>query len=379
MNIPWHTGVKIKLLFLLLFNLISSTTWASCFFDQPALGSTAPPPAIFRYPGATYTLSTSTHTVGSYIGDHNANVVNGNQVVKVDCNSGSGFYNNVGTQNIATNPSNAPTFDLTSATTLPTPIPGIGYNLRSNLSDFSNFSGEKLCILSGYTNYCQPYSGARSGPYFNNENPTIPPESNNYYKYYRTANANLKLSFYVIGALTPGSYTINSGTTLGEVRAGANISSEALLRAETSGIYRFNVTQPCTVTTTNISVSLGTQKANQFVNVGDASTPTAFDINLTGCSASSVHITITGTADPNYTNAATNGVLATTGGATGVGIQLRRRDTSVVMPLNQDNTWTSNYTSGSLTLPMEARYIKNNVAVTAGQANATATFTMSYP
>ena len=124
---------------------------------------------------------------------------------------------------------------------------------------------------------------------------------------------------------------------------------------------------------------MGTQKANQFVNVGYASTPTAFDINLTGCSVSGVSITITGTADTHYTDAATNGVLATTGGATGVGIQLRRRDTSAVMKLNQVNTWTSNYTSGSLTLPMEARYIKNNVAVTAGQANATATFTMSYP
>jgi type 1 fimbria pilin len=86
-----------------------------------------------------------------------------------------------------------------------------------------------------------------------------------------------------------------------------------------------------------------------------------------------------GTADPNYTNAAADGVLATNGGSTGVGVQLRRRDTSAVMPLNQDNTWSSNYTSGNLTLPMEARYMKNNEAVTAGQANATATFTMSYP
>lgn len=370
MNIPQHLEMKIKLFSLLLCTFISSTTWASCFSNQPS--STAPPPAIFRYPGATYSsLSTST-TVGTLIGEFGANVVNGNQVFSVGCNTGSGFYNNVGTQTVAAAPSDAPTFDLTSAVTLPTPIPGIGYNLRSGLQDTNTYSGEKLCLLANHTNYCQPYNGARDGPWFNNES------DSGYFKYYRTNNASLRLRFYVIGALTPGSYTIPSGTTLGEVRAGANSSSEALLRAETSGIYKFIVTQPCTVTTTNIAVSLGTQKTNQFVNVGDASTPTPFDINLTGCSANSVHITITGTADTHYTNAANNGVLATSGGATGVGIQLRRRDTSAIMKLNQDNTWTSSYTSGSLTLPLEARYIKNNVAVTAGQANATATFTMSY-
>ena len=342
------------------FCLISHPGWSLCFSSV----SGSAPPVVFVYPEQTGTIST-TAAIGTMIRQWDAGASDTSQVWRADCGStlGAGYTNMVGTQAVAANPASPPTFNLTGLA-----IPGIGYSLTSNSSD-----NEKLCVV-GSSNYCDAYSGSRYGPWYNNDAASDP-----LYHYYRSSSANLKLKFYVIGALTPGSYTIPSGTTLGEVRLGGNSSAEAVLRARTSGVITLNVTQPCTVTTTEIAVSLGTQKASQFVNVGDASTPTAFDINLTGCSASSVHINITGAADPNYTNAATNGVLATSGGATGVGIQLRRRDTSAIMKLNQDNTWTSSYTSGSLTLPLEARYIKNNVAVTAGQANATATFTMSYP
>ena len=342
------------------FCLISHPGWSLCFSSV----SGSAPPVVFVYPEQTGTIST-TAAIGTMIRDYDAGASDTSQIWSADCGNtpGAGYTNMVGTQAVAANPASPPTFNLTGLA-----IPGIGYSLTSNSSD-----NEKLCVV-GSSNYCDAYSGSRYGPWYNNE-----AASNPLYHYYSSSSANLKLKFYVIGALTPGSYTIPSGTTLGEVRLGGNSSTEAVLRARTSGVITLNVTQPCTVTTTNIAVSLGTQKTSQFVNVGDASTPSAFDINLTGCSASSVHINITGTADPNYTNAANNGVLATSGGATGVGIQLRRRDTSAIMKLNQDNTWTSSYTSGSLTLPLEARYIKNNVAVTAGQANASATFTMSYP
>jgi type 1 fimbria pilin len=344
----------------IVFCLMSHPGWSLCFSSI----SGSAPPVVFAYPTQTGTIST-TASIGTFIRQWDAAATDTSQIWRSDCGNtqGAGYTNFVGTQAIASNPASPPTFNLTGLA-----IPGIGYSLTSNSSD-----NEKLCVVGG-NNYCEPYNGSRYGPSYDNEAATDP-----LYHYYRSSSANLKLTFYVIGALTPGSYTIASGTTLGEVRLGGNSSAEAVLRARTSGVITLNVTQPCTVTTTNIAVSLGTQKANQFVNVGDAGPATPFDINLTGCSASSVHITLTGTADPNYTNAATDGVLATTGGSTGVGVQLRRRDTSAVMPLNQDNTWSSNYTSGNLTLPMEARYMKNNEAVTAGQANATATFTMSYP
>ena len=338
----------------IIFCLMSHPGWSLCV---TSISGTAPP-VVFLYPSKTANIATTAIGEITELEVKDSKPTDSSQIWKAECGNtqGSGYINSVGTQAVVTIGTNIPYFNLTGLA-----IPGIGYALISN-----NRDNEKLCVV-GSNNYCDAYSGSRYGPWYNNPN-----DPN--YDYYESNSATLQIKFYVIGALTPGHYTIASGTTLGEVRLGG---TETVLRVRTSGVITLNVIQPCTVTTTNIAVSLGTKTVSQFVNVGDASTPTPFDIKFTDCPASGVSITITGTADTHYTNAATYGVLATTGGATGVGIQLRRRDTGVVMPLNLQTTWTS--TSGIPTLPMEARYIKNNVAVTAGQANATATFTMSYP
>ena len=190
-------------------------------------------------------------------------------------------------------------------------------------------------------------------------------------------NPDVRIEFWVTTErLIPGTYTLARGTQLGRVEFG----SKTVWRIDLSVDVIFIVTPSCTISTTYISVPLGSQSKSQFINVNDASASVPFNIDLTGCAANKVNITINGTADPDYTNAITNGVLQLTqetGHATGVGIQLRRADHSV-LPLNTLYNWKSTYTSGSFTLPLEARYIKNNAAVTAGKANSVANFVMSF-
>ncbi|BFO08947.1 hypothetical protein GGER_14570 [Serratia rubidaea] len=68
--------------------------------------------------------------------------------------------------------------------------------------------------------------------------------------------------------------------------------------------------------------------------------------------------------------------IAPGGTASGVGIQLLHNNTPVkfgtLLPV------ANTVVSGPITIPLVARYYQTASAITAGQANGTATFTMTY-
>ena len=134
----------------------------------------------------------------------------------------------------------------------------------------------------------------------------------------------------------------------------------------------------CMVSTTSASqtVTLGQVSSSALAVVDSTAASTAFKIDLTACPASvtTASVKFDGTAYQGD-----NSVLALDSGsvASGVGIQIRNADGSVLplytasssIPLAQGTTNTLNF---------NAAYIAKAVPVTAGTANAVATFSVIY-
>ncbi|MGE9553592.1 fimbrial protein [Erwinia amylovora] len=143
-------------------------------------------------------------------------------------------------------------------------------------------------------------------------------------------------------------------------------------------IAAFNVTTiACTVSSTAISVPMGTVEKRAFGGVGtwpgDANTR-SFILPLNSNAGTRVNVQI----DGNVQNAS-QGVLNLTGGtgsASGVGIQLLYQNAP--LPLSSPvNTGTAT-SEGTYNIPLQARYYQTGSSITAGTANASATFTLTY-
>ncbi|EOC1345420.1 fimbrial protein [Cronobacter turicensis] len=127
-----------------------------------------------------------------------------------------------------------------------------------------------------------------------------------------------------------------------------------------------------------LAVDLGSVSKTAFTGVGSTTNITSFVLQLKNCpeTIKTAAIKFGGNADLDNVN-----VLALTGGtgaASGVGIQLVDADGT---PLNL-YTASADYTleTGTATNSLEfgARYIQTAAAVTAGTANGSSTFTVTY-
>lgn len=129
----------------------------------------------------------------------------------------------------------------------------------------------------------------------------------------------------------------------------------------------------------NKTVNLGSVASKQFTGVGSSSGPYPFNITLEDCgpTASGVAVTFSGVA-----NSVNNQLLATdniSGAATGVAVGILDYASEALIPINTASpiyTLTPNQTSA--VLHFYARYTAVANLVTAGTANATATFQMNY-
>lgn len=154
----------------------------------------------------------------------------------------------------------------------------------------------------------------------------------------------------------------------------------------TGGVVSFSgniVNTPCIIDNDDASqtVNLGQYRKDSFTGKSSVSSPVGFDIKLTGCATETfknVSLTFTGITVPDEAQILAP-VATQTGGetATGVGIQILQNSklvnvdglkTTDVMKLNE----------GDSTLRFQARYIALADAVTAGSANASADFTITY-
>ncbi|HHU4047293.1 TPA: fimbrial protein [Enterobacter cloacae] len=132
----------------------------------------------------------------------------------------------------------------------------------------------------------------------------------------------------------------------------------------------------CTVKTTSIPVPLGRKVSADFAGPGSTTTDETFNIPLSCTAGTKVNITLDGTPHPS----GAAGVLALSPSATGkvatgVGVQVLYKNTPVTFG-NKISTGTA--PSGDYTIPLVGRYYQTDAKVTGGEANATATFTMTY-
>jgi major type 1 subunit fimbrin (pilin) len=208
--------------------------------------------------------------------------------------------------------------------------------------------------------------------------------------------AQFKVAFVKIG-------TIRSGFSTGSLRIvdyypvwyGRSTSSSALTYGTKNLQYsnitissvQFNVVPPsCDITTdsANASVTLQPASVKAFTAIGTTANPKNFNINLVNCyKLPVISMTLSGNANPDYAGAASKGVLASTGGATGVGVQLLNNQTGTPVPIALGTptgmgTVTGNGQSDSYAISLVAQYIKTTNAMTPGTVSASATFTLTY-
>lgn len=132
----------------------------------------------------------------------------------------------------------------------------------------------------------------------------------------------------------------------------------------------------CTVSSDSITtpVALGTVSSKAFSGSGTTAAATKFTINIASCPDTVTSASVRFDGTPNTAN---NKVLAVTGGATNVGIGIYEADSSTLIPL-QNNSKAQALVTGTNQLSYIAKYYAVADGVTAGDANATATFTITY-
>ncbi|MEQ4664175.1 fimbrial protein [Providencia rettgeri] len=152
------------------------------------------------------------------------------------------------------------------------------------------------------------------------------------------------------------------------------------------GIINFTgsiVNTPCVVDNddTSQTVKLGQFRQDAFTGADSTSSPVGFDIKLTGCAIDTFKkaaVTFSGIAVPNSTDKlALTASQAGQSTASGVGIQILQNSAAVKV---DGSTPTSAVllSKGDSTLRFQAQYVALNNQVTAGEANASADFTITY-
>lgn len=125
---------------------------------------------------------------------------------------------------------------------------------------------------------------------------------------------------------------------------------------------------------TDFTVALGKYGANEFAAAGDTTVPKAFALRLKNCPATVTNAAVRfgGTPDGSDDVLSLNSVST----ASNVGVQLYNKDASV-LPLFADSQVFA-IAAGDNKLDFKASYIATAVPVTAGTANADATFSIVY-
>ncbi len=143
-----------------------------------------------------------------------------------------------------------------------------------------------------------------------------------------------------------------------------------------NGTGNINIVQP-TCTTPSKQVPLGDHPIGEFKGVGTGTEARRFTIDLNNCPAGLAGISYR--IDPVGTALSTaNGVLAlNTGGARGVGLQIRREN-GATLPLSSVISFMRSPAQGNYSIALQARYYQAAQSISAGPANASLQFTIVY-
>ncbi|MDO8235634.1 fimbrial protein [Citrobacter werkmanii] len=182
----------------------------------------------------------------------------------------------------------------------------------------------------------------------------------------------IKAELIKTGDITGG--TLNSG-----MLARASVVNQFYFANATLNGTNTITSVACSVTTPDVNVKLDQHKKSEFTGPGSATAWQAFNIALDCNKNSRINVRIDATQDPSNVagvikldNAA--GDLA----ATGIGVQLYFVPDNSAVQFGQTKFYYTSPNGGSETVQLKARYYQTTSAITAGEANATATFTLTY-
>lgn len=160
------------------------------------------------------------------------------------------------------------------------------------------------------------------------------------------------------------------------------IGGAAATAQAADGTIQFNGTiidAACTVTPASAgqTVTLGQVSDSALSSVGATAAATAFQIDLTSCPAAATTAAIKFDGTPYQGDNSALELTNVSGVATGVGIEIRDADNSVLPLFTASNPVTLSQT-GTNSLKFSAAYVAKSATVTAGPADATATFSVIY-
>ncbi|ODN20022.1 fimbrial protein [Klebsiella pneumoniae] len=169
---------------------------------------------------------------------------------------------------------------------------------------------------------------------------------------------------------------------------GGTLDSGMLARASVANQFYFaNVTlngtntitsESCSVTTNPVNVPLGDHDKSEFSGPGSATAWQTFNINLSCIQGARINVRIDATAD---SDAGVPGVIKLDSdpvNASGVGVQLWYRYEDSPVQFGQERYYYTSPSGGNEYVQLQARYYQTTQSITAGKANATATFTLTY-
>ncbi|HGF6046389.1 MULTISPECIES: fimbrial protein [Enterobacter] len=136
----------------------------------------------------------------------------------------------------------------------------------------------------------------------------------------------------------------------------------------------------CTVAPDSVDqqVALGDISARQFTQVGQVSLPVAFGINLQKCGSATTGVTVNFSGTTDKTDSALLAVDSAAAAASGIAIAIQD-DKHTALPLNSaSRVYALNPAQENNHLTFYAQYQSTQPQITAGAANATATFTLTY-
>ena len=221
-------------------------------------------------------------------------------------------------------------------------------------------------------------------------------------KVYNTniAGVGLRLTNTASGKLLPYDQSMGTGSVIinadgikaeliktGDI-TGGTLDTGMLARASVANQFYFaNVTlngtntitsESCSVTTNQVNVPLGDHDKSEFSGPGTGTAWQTFNINLSCVQGARINVRIDATAD---SDAGVPGVIKLDSdpvNASGVGVQLWYRYEDSPVQFGQERYYYTSPSGGNEYVQLQARYYQTTQSITAGKANATATFTLSY-
>ncbi|MGV4091002.1 fimbrial protein [Citrobacter freundii] len=193
--------------------------------------------------------------------------------------------------------------------------------------------------------------------------------------YHPSINDQARIRLIKTGDITPGALSGSPGRFIAGTRENGQWSAELPITFSGGQI----TTIACSVTTPDVSVVLNQHKKSEFSGVGSATEWKAFNIGLDCDKSARINVQIDAAKDPSDVAGVMKldsapGDMA----ATGVGVQLYFAPDDSAVLFGQSRYYYTSPNGGSETVQLKARYYQTTTAITAGTANATATFTLTY-